>query len=296
MPAWLVLATISLACCFFMVPVLVSASGPPGIVLVPVGLGALGSILAQGCLLAVWLAWGDLPFGRRLLHHWIVASLLCAVWLLGFLLMLLSLVFLRASDSEFKFIGPTVAMTVPLISIASQFPLWVVRHLFGWRLVRVPADYEAEPERPWAIRDLFLATLIVAVAFGIARLSPAALQEPEFRFAWLLGGAAACVITSITILPTAMMLLRIEPFQRGVRYSWLYALSYVVLLWILVAVIRWYGVGQLPPYYAFIGISLLIISFAGTVILAAKVARTLGYRLVTRSRRTIPSWTVQTAR
>jgi hypothetical protein len=297
LPAWWQLASISVASCLLMVPAAVGLQRVAEPLAVVAGFIALGSVLAQGCLLAVWLAWGDAPFGRRLLHHWVAASVLCLLWLAGLFLVLLAGTLLGfRSDGEQPAVAFTVAMTVPLISLATQFPLWAMRQLFGWRLVRAASDFEVEPEQPWSIRDLFVATLIAGVAIGIARLSPAFLYFPGWWILWAMGGTAACVITSITILPAALLLLRNESFGRGVRYSWLYACSYVVLLWLLVAVVRLFGLTGLPPYYAFIGISCLILAFAGTVILAAKVARALGYRLVTRARRTHSAWTLQPAR
>lgn len=285
---WQFLTCLSLASCALMMPILAGFGGPPGIVRSVLGFGALGSILAQGCLLAAWLAWGDLPFGYRLQRHWIFASLLCVIWLVGFLL--------AAWEGEALEVAFTAAMTVPLISLAAQFPLWCVRQIFGWRLVRASNGNLINDEGPWTIRDLFWATLIVAVAFGIARLSPAALQAPNFWIAWCISGTVACVVCSITILPAGVLLLRLESFRHGVVYGWVYAASVVVTLWLIVAVVRFLGFGPLPPYFVFIGLSCLTLAFAGTVILAAMIARQQGYRLVTRTRRTIPSWTVQTVR
>jgi hypothetical protein len=242
---------------------------------VVLGMGALGSILAQGCLLAAWLAWGDLPFGRRLLQHWVAAASLCLLWLIGLIT--------SVHERETPQVAFTVAMTVPLISLAAQLPLWIVRQLFGWRLVRLTADEPMGRDGHWTIRDLFTATVVVAVAFGIARVSPAVIAEPEFKFAWLVGGTIALIVSAATLLPTAVFLLRMQSHSRGVAYAWAYALGAVFVEWLTVGIIRWQGLTNLPPVFAFVGLSFLILAYAGTVLLAAKAARNLGYRLATNS-------------
>ena len=58
-------------------------------------------------------------------------------------------------------IAATVALGVPLVSLAAQFPLWVTRQLFGWRLVREEHPTQLSPfptTQRLTIRDLMLAT------------------------------------------------------------------------------------------------------------------------------------------
>jgi len=234
-------------------------------------LAALGSILAHGCLLAAWLAWGDLPFGRRLLQHWIVAGVLCVVWLVGLVT--------SVRGRETPQVAFTVAMTVPIISLAAQLPLWIARQLFGWRLVRITGNQSPGRDSPWTIRDLLSATLIVAVSFAIARVSPAAIEAPGFKVVWLIGSAVACIVCAATILPAAIFLLRMQRHARGVKYAWTYAVVAILLEWLVITLVRWQGLTNLPPYFIFIGMSCLIFSYAATTLLAAKAARELGYRL-----------------
>jgi hypothetical protein len=70
---------------------------------------------------------------------------------------------------------------------------------------------------------------------------------------------------------------------RGVAYAWTYALGTVAFEWLVAGIIRWQGLTVLPPALAFVGLSVLILAYAGTVLLAAKAARNLGYRLMTNS-------------
>ena len=63
-----------------MLPTVEAFNDRGGILIV---LPLVGCTLAQGSLLAAWLVWGDAPFSRRLLWHWIIAGCLCGVWLIG---------------------------------------------------------------------------------------------------------------------------------------------------------------------------------------------------------------------
>jgi hypothetical protein len=126
--AWLIVPC--LACDCLMMPALTSLSGPPYEVGWAIRFGIVGCVLAQGNLLAEWLAWGDGPFLRRLLAHWKIAAGLYLIWLVGF-----GLALARHGRVPPE-IAKTVALGVPLVSIAAQLPLWIARQWFGWRLVR----------------------------------------------------------------------------------------------------------------------------------------------------------------
>src|SRR6188768_2411614 len=76
------LVLVCLACAFLMVPVLVMVPERPTLV-VPLLLAIVGCVLAQGCLLAAWLAWSDQPFWRRFRRHWAVAAILYLAWAAG---------------------------------------------------------------------------------------------------------------------------------------------------------------------------------------------------------------------
>src|SRR5204863_3421805 len=79
------LIRVCVACDFLMVPILtmVQGQGRPRMPGFPLLLAIVGCVLAQGNLLAAWLAWSDQPFWQRLTRHWIVATLLYLVWAAG---------------------------------------------------------------------------------------------------------------------------------------------------------------------------------------------------------------------
>jgi hypothetical protein len=270
--AWAALVVLSILADFSMLPIITTLDGPPRLTFF-VPFAAIGCTLAQGCLLATWLAWGDAPFLRRLMWHWIAAGVLCCAWLIGMTLSLPN------GDDEFVEVGITVALTVPLVSLGAQLPLWIVRQQFGWRLVRPASSGAAAGEPPLAIRDLMAATVIVAVTFGLARLSPAAQQEPTFWIAWCIALVISATVSAVVMLPAAAMLLRPRGLPRALRDAGLFAGSAISFLWLHVAVLRWRWPQFLAPWQIYVCLSVLILAFAGTVILAALVIRGQGYHL-----------------
>jgi len=267
--AWWVLAAWSVGSDFAMFPLVKAVDGPPHLgYCLP--FAAIGCALAQGCLLAAWLAWGDGPFSRRLMWHWSLAGALCGIWLVGLGLS-------APGSDEFVEVGANVALTVPLVSLGAQFPLWIVRQLFGWRLIRKVSQGYFASQAPLAIRDLMAATVIVAVAFGLARLAPE-FQKEMFWIACI-ALAVAGGISTIAMLPAGAILLRPRQLTRALVYAGLYAAIPISILWLAVAIARWYGTVVLPPYQIFVCLSALMLSFAGTLVLAAVAVREQGYWL-----------------
>ena len=150
-----------------------------------------------------------------------------------------------------------VALGVPLVSIAAQFPLWLARQWLGWRLVREETAAAPLREPPLAIRDLMVATLVVAVSLALARVAPspdAGQMWPVWAFAFVV----ASVVSTIAMLPAGKLLLRSDGSVVGglelpLRGGW------IALVWIVVAVLRWFGVG-LPPWQLFVGLSSLMLT------------------------------------
>jgi hypothetical protein len=270
--AWAALVVLSILADLSMLPIITTLNGPPRLTFF-VPFAAIGCALAQGSLLAVWLAWGDGPFSRRFMWHWVAAGVLCCVWLIGMTLSLPN------GDDEFVDVGLTVALTVPLVSLGAQLPLWIVRQQFGWRLARPAGSGVAANDPPLAIRDLMAATVIVAVTLGLARLSPAAQKGPTFWIAWCIGLVIAASVSTVIMLPAAAMLLRPRGLRRALLNAGLFAGSAISFLWLHVVLLRWRWPQFLAPWQIYVCLSVLILAFAGTVILAALVIRGQGYHL-----------------
>jgi hypothetical protein len=271
--AWLVVPCLTADA--LMVPAFATFNGPPTVFGAAIAFGIVGCVLAQGNLLAAWAAWGDRPFPRRQLTHWKIAGGLFAIWLVGLRLAV-------PLHDEPQLAAATVALGVPLISLAAQLPLWIARHWLGWRLVRVIEGETPPRERPLSIRDLLVATLVVAASLALARLSPIFFENPQALWpAWGIACMVASLISSIAILPAGALLLRWRPLSRGLKSSALYAAAWIALVWILVALLRWFSV-NLPPRALFVGLSSLMFTFAATITLTAVIARSRGVRLTSR--------------
>lgn len=262
------LAFVGLACDFLMVPALgiVPVQPIPG---APIFLGLVGCVLAQGCLLAAWMAWSDQPFWQRFALHWTVTAILYLVWIAGLCVQ---------RPDGFAQVSAFVGLSVPLVSIAAQTPLWIVRQVFGWRLIRGDLSRDTGPG-PLTIRKLMLVTGIVALALAPARLAPS-LDGKEIGSIWIIMFVIASATSTIALLPASAVLLRTQQFQRGVLFAGLYAGFWLGLQWIVILVAHNTGLFHVPPLAIVLGVSCLIISFAATVVFAAAAARASGYRLV----------------
>lgn len=259
---------VCLTCDFLMVPALgvVPAWPVSGVSLV---LGIVGCVLAQGCLLAAWMAWSDQPFWHRFTRHWTVAAILYLAWIAGLAV---------RRPSEFTPVSSFVGLSVPLVSIAAQTPLWIARQIFGWRLIRGDPSKGTGPA-PLAIRDLMLATVMVALALALARLAPSP-DGKEIGGIWIFMVVIASAISTIALMPASAILLRTQRFERGMLFAGLYAAFWVGLLWSVVLVAWNLQLFHVPPFAIVVGASCLIVSFAATVVFAAAAARACGYRLV----------------
>lgn len=286
------LIAISLAADFFMVLAFVMIPALP-MIFFPLWQATVGCTLAQGCLLAAWLAWGEEPFWDRFLRHWIVASILCLVWvaglwMTGFWVAQLTPVLSGAGQAlarinQLRQLSMMVGLSVPLMSIAAQLPLWIARQMFGWRVVCVEArpgeENDVTRRAPLSIRDLMTATVVVALALALARWAPSPDGKP-IGMLWVIMFGAATTVSAMTLLPVSPLLMRTPQFGRGVLFACLYAAFWIGLLWLIVLVAWGRGLFPPPPLAVLIGRSCLILSFAATVTLAAAAARSRGYRLI----------------
>ena len=250
------LIAISLASDFFMVLAFAMIPALP-MIFFPLMQATVGCTLAQGCLLAAWLAWDYQPFWQRLLRHWIVAAILYLVWVAGLAL---------GQPDQVRKLSMMVGLSVPLMSIAAQLPLWIARQMFGWRLIRAEEN-DGTRRAPLSIRDLMTATVVVAVALALARLAPSPDGKP-IGMLWVIIFGAATTVSTMTLLPVSPLLMRTPRFGRGVLFACLYAAFWIGLPSLIMLVAWGRGLFPAPPLVVLIGLSFLVLSFAATVILA----------------------------
>ena len=224
-----------------------------------------GVIVAQGGVLTVLLAWGPGPFLMRLALHWCLAFGAFTVWLIG----------LGIAEGPRDLSDATwiVGPALPLISLAAQAPLWIARQWCGWRLVN-----RETPSRPLLIRDLMVAMLLAGVSLSAARCVDGGRSiDQEFWLAWGIAIAISAGISTFALLPAGFCLLGVNQFTLGAVLTWSFAVLAVVALW---AASLFFGPRLRLSAWDLTGTSIVILSFAAMLVLAALTARTWGYTLI----------------
>jgi hypothetical protein len=225
-----------------------------------------GIVPAQAAILSAGMVWSDKPFFRRLTVHWAAAIVLCWVWLAG---MGWSVTYRDLFDIVFG---------LPLVSLALQLPLWFTRLVWGWRLVRESERGTTAPAS-FTLRDLFLATLLVAIAIGLARWMPEARSDRDFWPAFAIALAFLSLASALVLLPAGQMLLATSHFARGVAMLAMYTLLAIAAMWLIVLALFLFDPATLAPRNVFVGASAILIGLAATLVFAALAVRLQDYRL-----------------
>jgi len=233
----------------------------------------MGLIVAQGGALTVWLAWGPEPFWLRLLGHWCLAGVALAFWLLG--------VWAAEGPNDLREALGIVGPALPLVSLAAQAPLWLVRQFCGWRLV--PREAPPDAAAPLSIRDLMVATLLAGLSLAAARgVDGGGSRNEEFWLFWGIAVAIATGIGTIALLPAGGWLLGTRRLALGVSLTAAYAAIATGAVWIVALFLV---SGSRLRVWDLTGLSIIVLSFTGMLVLAAHTARTWGYGLIYGRRR-----------
>ncbi len=245
-------------------------------------LATLGSIGAQAALLAILAVWGAGSLWVRLIWHWGLAYTAYSAWLLGYLI---------AFADDFKYsnssddMGPMILLGLPALALAVQLAAWGAKFYLYWRIVpttRGEAPHEADPPPvdQFSIRDMIVATLIVAASLGALRMGkPEDTPEAQYWLAWGIAcGSAACGSVLVVLLVYLTL---------GVHRVWIGALGVLAALGSLAgiasAALIWISYGLAMPGPSNNEIILMMTSaVCGFAFVGAGtlwVARSLGYRL-----------------
>jgi hypothetical protein len=226
-----------------------------------------GVIVAQGGILTVWLTWGAENYWFRLLAHWSLAGICLATWLVG--------VLGAEGEGDFWEALQVVGPALPLISLSAQAPLWVMRYCFGWSLVRnEPSPATA---RPLSIGDLLIATWIAGLSLAAARwVDGGRSLNAEFWGGWAIAVAIATGFSIVALLPAASWLLGMRQAYVAAALTGIYAIGALAVVWAVFVFIVW---GPRPSAWDLTGFSIVVLTFAATLSIAAIAARGLGYVL-----------------
>jgi len=229
----------------------------------------MGLIIAQGGALTVWLAWGPEPFWWRLVGHWCLAGMALAFWLLG--------VWISEGPNDLREALGIVGPALPLVSLAAQVPLWIVRQFWGWRLA--PPDAAT----PLTIRDLMVATLLAGLSLAAARgVDGGGSRNEEFWLGWGIAVAVATGMSTIALLPAGGCLLGMRRLALGVSLMVAYAAAATAAVWIVALFLV---SGSRVTIWELTGLSIVVLSFTGMLVFAAITVRTWGYGLIYGRRR-----------
>ena len=151
------------AACDLMAPVLLRGAHDRGGEILAVMLG--GAFAGQAGLLAVWAVFGPGSLLVRSLMVTSVGMLLGCATVFGALLA-------GAPPAEFRGIIPSIAI-MPLLFLAVQSPVWLLRLAVGGRIVLRGMEETASPANPrqFSIGDLLVTTTLVAICLGLAQLA-----------------------------------------------------------------------------------------------------------------------------
>ena len=282
--AWVVCILLFLAVDVFICPVMFGQE--PGLA----GKVVLGMFIAQAGLYASWVVLAPFPLRIRVA----TASVLGLVWLVTMVGSYVSFDPYPFDDPQDIAIGCGV---VPLVAIGFPAPLWMVQGWFRWRIVHPKQDpFERKSDRQWVrwqmfypaptspenrhegfrIRDIFIGTTVVALAFEAAQVASTAASSDDLligTFIWSIGDA---IISLLVVLPLMEATLRAQQV-------WLVLPGTVILQLVvfLGAIVVLHAVYEQPDQsrtmWLFGPVFVVLCVCLSTVML---VVRRFGYRLV----------------
>jgi hypothetical protein len=269
--AWLPLPVVAmwLVADFAVAPLMYKIGPSPNDLRFALTMIALGVIGAQWGVLSAWLVWGIGNFYWRLLLYWGAVATFCWVWIGGLALV--------ARGTELIDGHCVAALSLPLVCVAIQAPLWLVRQAFAWRLIREGTAAASAREIPSTIGNLMLAMSIAAVAAAFARVVPTELSAADLPAMWgfVVGWGAG--ISALVVIPVAAWLLWQRSWALGLVFTMMYATASVLALWIITFA---FNQATLPNIKELMQFSVMIYAFAGMLAVSGLAARANGYRLL----------------
>jgi hypothetical protein len=241
---------------------------------------AMGAIGAQGGLLAIWSVLGPGPAWQRRVSELTIGLFWLCAWAVGYLL---------ARQFSTRPYGVSrevwLVLCAPAIYLAAQFPLWVVRVPFRWRIEFSQAATIDRPRATLTLAELMVVTATVAVVLGLARGSHYAAEPHSRESFWpalAIGAASAAGISLAGTLPALGLIL-------GSRRLWVglaILIAYALLAWLITVVaIYFVAIGGMswrpfrPLSDALYPLTPVYAGFTLGLVVPLILARSVGYRL-----------------
>lgn len=172
-------------------------------------------------------------------------------------------------------------LSLPLLALVIQAPLWGLKLFAGWSLRRPIQPVDNQAERPLSIGDYLAGMAVIAASLAIARLAPHDTSQ-EFWIGWSIVSASVATVSLIGIPPAMLFVFRWPGGLAGIPSMMAYTAAAAVLalaaFWGIEASIRVRLGG--PSAWELFGYFLVLESFAVGLTSALFALRCLGFRLL----------------
>ncbi len=234
-----------------------------------------GAISAAFALLAIFSVVWSLPLWLRLGLSIAVGFALYFCWLVGF--MVASVEHGLSFDDEGRQAAATL-LCLPIIFMAIQSPLWLVRHLCRWQ-VALQGPPIPPPLSPLTIRDILIGTGLIGLALAAAQFARQVADEPSSHaeFGMVIGIGLACGfgISLASTIPVVIATLRARNPAWGMLAIAHYTAIALAITFVVVGLVE----GRVPQFWDVFGWSISIVTFMGAMATPLLLARGLGFRL-----------------
>ena len=227
---------------------------------------------AQMALHAVWCVFVPLHWIKRFLVGATSALALYGVLVGAFAF---SLDFLDEEEWLILVIG---LLCLPLLLLAAQAPLWIMRIWFRWRIVHRD-DGSSTTFQSLRIRDLMIATAVIAMALTAVQISQSidASSSDGSIVAVAVAALVVMAISAITVLPSVLATLRSRRLLLAMSVVLSVDIAVVLCYMVILAV---FFDAPVLSWETYVGTPIISVGFFVASISPMLIARKLGYRLL----------------
>jgi hypothetical protein len=230
------------------------------------GLLPLGLIGGQLALLAIWAVLGP--------QRWIVRlPVTFGLTLLLFLVLVSGMIL--TDGTQYAARDTRTALLVPLLFLAVQSPLWILRMALGCRILHAATETDASSmlSRQFGLSHLLGAMAVIAVALGLASLG----KQDTGTWAELL---IMCLVFATWSALSTLPCLWAALVARNKRISTLAIVAYVLVLTLVVLLVSSVLGGSAPPSGIGLAVLLLCAALMGSMLAVLHIVRKRGFVLV----------------
>ena len=231
------------------------------------------TIGAQAALHCIWCVLAPLPWGKRFLAGATSGLVLYAGVVVAWFVV--PVVCGTAGGLDLIVVVP-ILFCLPLLLLAAQTPLWIMRFWFRWRIAHRDAPFSTF--RPLGIGHLLLAMAAIAMALAAARFAQSigTSSRNENIGGLTVAALVIMVMSAITVLPALLAALyaRRLPLALGLAFA-----GDAAVVVVYVAVLLILGGGRLH-WEMLVVMFVLAGGFFVTLITPMLIARRFGYRLL----------------